>query len=260
MQIEVVEAEVTLTNPSQVITGASFDIGWSNTTNSADFITIVPMGADMGKVGSHVRSRDDSEGQLTAPATPGLYEVRYVLEEGRTVQASVQIEVVEAEIGILGLGMVRSGADVDVTWSSTINAADFVTIVPMGADVGSIDIHIRTRDEAHGRMNAPDEPGMYELRYVLEEGRGTLATAPHLHARTSRTSAGFWFNLSVASRQCRSQCLKTPVFNEGNFAPDALLLCIDMSVLDRSDSFQSLKSCYCGSQGPEALSVPEQSL
>ena len=50
------------------------------------------------------------------------------------------------------------------------------------------------------------------------------------------------------------------LIDEGNFAPDTLFLYTDMSILDRSNGFHSLKSCFCGSQGPEALSVPEQSL
>ena len=178
LQIEVVEAQVNLTSQAQVTTGAVFDFGWNTSINSADFITIVPMGADAGTVHNHIRVQDNSEGRLTAPGTPGLYELRYVLEEGRRTRASVQVEVIEAEIGMSGPGTVRAGTNVDVTWSSTINVADFITIVPLGADAGTVRTHIRAGEVTQGRMTAPDEPGMYELRYVLEEGRRTLARAP----------------------------------------------------------------------------------
>ncbi len=175
--IEVVEAEVTVSGPEQVTNGATFEFSWSGTINGQDFLTIVPMGADERTVESHLRAKDNSEGRLTAPGTPGLYELRYVLEEGRRVLASASVEVVEAEIGISGPGTVRAGADVDVTWSSTVNAHDFITIVPAGADAGTVADHIRTRSTIQGRLKAPEQTGLYEIRYVLDEGRVTLASA-----------------------------------------------------------------------------------
>ena len=176
--VELVEAQVEITAPEQATTGAIFDVAWSKTINGSDYITIVPAGADEGSRSNHIRAGSDSEGSLTAPSEPGLYEVRYVLEEGKKTLAIAAVEVVEAEIGISGPGIVRAGTDVDITWSSTINRQDYVTIVPAGADEGARDTHLRTGDKTKGRLTAPTEPGLYEIRYVLEEGKKTLATAP----------------------------------------------------------------------------------
>ncbi|TCT41848.1 vWA domain-containing protein [Martelella mediterranea] len=176
--VEVVEAEVTLTGPEQVTTGSVFDFSWSGSINGRDFITIVPASADEGTANDYIRVKDASEGRLTAPGTPGLYELRYALEQGRRTLASVPVEVVEAEVGIAGPGTVRAKSDVDVSWSGSINGRDFVTIVPMGADEGTANDYIRVKDASEGRLTAPDTPGLYELRYVLEQGRRTLASAP----------------------------------------------------------------------------------
>ncbi|GAW36256.1 von Willebrand factor type A domain protein [Roseovarius sp. A-2] len=176
--VEVVEAEVTLTGPEQVTTGAIFDFSWSGSINGRDFITIVPAGADEGTANDYIRVKDASEGRLTAPGTPGLYELRYALEQGRRTLASAPVEVVEAEVGIAGPGTVRAKSDVDVSWSGSINGRDFVTIVPMGADEGTANDYIRVKEASEGRLTAPDTPGLYELRYVLEQGRRTLASAP----------------------------------------------------------------------------------
>ncbi|HLW28745.1 MAG TPA: hypothetical protein VKY54_13510, partial [Kiloniellales bacterium] len=156
----------------------AFDVSWRGTINSSDFITIVPAGSEEGKVEGHIRVRDHSEGRLTAPGTPGLYELRYVLEEGRRTLASEIVEVAEAEVVLAGPSTVRAGAAVDVTWSNTINASDFITIVPAGSDEGTVNSHIRARDNSEGRLTAPDAPGLYEVRYVLEAGRRTLAASP----------------------------------------------------------------------------------
>lgn len=107
-----------------------------------------------------------------------MYELRYVLDTGRDTLASAPIEVIEPEIGISGPGTVRAGTEIDVAWSSNVNSRDYITLVPMGADQGTFADYIRVGDVTQGRLTAPDEPGLYELRYVLEQGRGTLASAP----------------------------------------------------------------------------------
>jgi Ca-activated chloride channel family protein len=141
-------------------------------------MTIVPAGADTGLRRNHIRTRDKNSGRLIAPAEPGLYEVRYVLEEGKKTIGKADIEVVEPEVSISGPGIVRAGTTMDITWSSTIHRQDFVTIVPTGAAEGTrtSDHHLRTGDKTEGRLKAPSEPGLYEIRYVLEEGKKMLAS------------------------------------------------------------------------------------
>ncbi|WP_417244551.1 vWA domain-containing protein [Celeribacter sp.] len=176
--VELVEAGVTVTAPEQVTTGAVFDVSWDMTVNAVDYVTIVPADADEGTRQNHIRARDGLSGKLTAPATPGLYEVRYVLDEGDRTIGVASVELVEPEVGISGPGIVRAGTQVDIVWSSVINPVDYVTIVPAGADEGARQTHLRVRDKTEGRLKAPEETGLYEIRYVLEEGRRTLASAP----------------------------------------------------------------------------------
>ena len=176
--IEVVEATIEVTGPEQVTTGAAFDVSWSQTIHGSDMVAIVPVGADEGTRNNYLRVGDETEGSLTAPAEPGLYELRYILDEGSKTQATAPIEVVEAEIGISGPGTVRVETDVDISWSMTIASSDMVAIVPVGADEGTRNIYLRTGDETEGRLTAPAEPGLYEIRYILDEGYKTIATAP----------------------------------------------------------------------------------
>ena len=176
--IEIVEAEVDVTGPAQATTGAAFDVAWSKTISPTDMITIVPVGTDEGTRHNYRRTGNDTEGSLTAPAEPGLYELRYMLDEGKKTLATAPIEIVEPEIGISGPAIVRAEANVDISWSSTINSTDMVTIVPAGADEGTRNIYTRTGNATDGRLKAPTETGLYEIRYVLDEGKKTLASAP----------------------------------------------------------------------------------
>ncbi|WIY52235.1 VWA domain-containing protein [Devosia sp. YIM 151766] len=173
-----VEAEIELTAPASVTTGASFSVSWSASIHPEDYVTIVPAGADAGAYTNYQRVRSDTENRLTAPADPGLYEVRYVLREGGRTLASAPVEVVEAEIGIAAPEQVTTGASFSVSWSASVHPEDYVTIVPAGADAGAYTNYQRVRGDTENRLTAPADPGLYEARYVLREGGRTLASAP----------------------------------------------------------------------------------
>src|SRR5690606_32609214 len=113
---------------------------------------------------------------LTAPAEPGLYEVRYVLREGARTAASAPVEVVEADVSVSGPEVVRAGTSLRVSWTAVIHPEDYITIVPSGADEGKYGEFIRVMHTLQGDIGAPQVPGLYELRYVLHEGVRTLAS------------------------------------------------------------------------------------
>jgi Ca-activated chloride channel homolog len=174
--VEVVEAETSISAPETVITGASFSVSWSASVHPQDYVTIVPAGADDGTYTDYRRVRDDTESSLVAPADPGLYEVRYVLNEGSRTLASTSIEVLEAEVILNGPDLARAQTPLRISWSVAIHPQDYITIVPAGADEGNYQDYIRVRDNLEGDVNAPAEPGLYEIRYVLQEGASTVAS------------------------------------------------------------------------------------
>lgn len=174
--VEVVEAEVTISAPDEVTTGARFTVSWSSSVHRQDYVTIVPAGADDGSYTNYQRVRDDTENSLTAPAEPGLYEVRYVLDEGSRTLASRPVEVVAAEVVLDAPDMARTQSPLRISWSMAIHPQDYITIVPAGADEGTYQDYIRVRTDLEGDMNAPAEPGLYEIRYVLQEGDRTVSS------------------------------------------------------------------------------------
>ncbi|MCK0165194.1 VWA domain-containing protein [Marinobacter sp. S6332] len=204
--VEVVRAETSVSGPEKVTVGATFDVSWSTPVNDKDFINLVPVGAGEGSLGNYIRTKNKMEGSLTAPGEPGLYELRYMLEAGRKTLASSPVEVVSAEIEISGPDIARAQTDVDVTWSGTVNTRDFIVLVPFGADEGSLGTYIRAKNKTEGRLEAPDEPGLYELRYVLEVGRKTLATAP-LEVVSADTPLNGSVDLVVPSKASKGEVI-----------------------------------------------------
>ena len=158
--------------PATVVTGASFTVSWSSSVHPQDYVTIVPAGADEGSYTNYQRVREDTENSLIAPADPGLYEVRYVLNEGARALASTPVEVIEAEIAVSAPETVTTGANFTVSWSASNHPQDYVTIVPAGADEGTYTNYQRVREDTENSLIAPADPGLYEVRYVLNEVRG----------------------------------------------------------------------------------------
>ncbi|WP_162140975.1 VWA domain-containing protein [Fodinicurvata sediminis] len=175
-EIEITEPEATVSAPGSAIVGSSFPVSWTGNVHPRDYVTIVPMGAEDDAYLDYVRVNDDNEGKLQAPAETGLYEVRYILNEGRQPLASTEIEIVEAGMELSGPDTIRAGDEITVSWSGTVpHPRDYVTVVPMGAEEGSYGEYERVQSKDEAKLPAPAETGMYEIRYILNEGKRTLA-------------------------------------------------------------------------------------
>lgn len=177
-QVEVTPPQVVLQIPQTALTGAEFDVSWAGTVNPQDYINIVPIGAAEGQFGNYVPVRDQSTAKLKAPAEPGLYEVRYVLREGSKTAASATMEITAPVVSVSGPDRVLTGEKFTVSWTGTVNAQDYVAIVPAGSKDGVFGNYIPVRDKDAGTLTAQADPGLYELRYILREGSKTLASAP----------------------------------------------------------------------------------
>ncbi|MEM7318899.1 MAG: hypothetical protein AAF408_07735, partial [Pseudomonadota bacterium] len=175
--IEITRPSVTLGADEQVQTGAKFRVSWSPTINKRDYVAIVPTGSDPGTFGNYQVVSGKSETTLSAPADPGLYELRYILNVDKSTVASMQIEVTDPQVVLQVPDTALTGANFDVSWSGAVNSQDYINIVPMGADEGKFGNYIVVRDNSKGAVKAPAEPGLYEIRYVLREGSKTLARA-----------------------------------------------------------------------------------
>jgi Ca-activated chloride channel family protein len=169
----VVEAEVNISAPDIVRAGTPIKISWSDTVATNDYYTIVPAGADEGKTGDRDLVQDKGEGSLTAPAEPGLYEVRYVLREGMKTLASAPLEVVGADAPLddgAGLSVPKTaapGETISISWSGESDSADqrislarkdqpdfsWIDAQPVGEE--------KTMD-----LTMPDEAGFYEVRFL----------------------------------------------------------------------------------------------
>src|SRR5690606_5962203 len=149
----------TVSAPATVTFGTEFTVTWGETVNPRDWVAIAPVGADVGTYTAYRRVGNDDSISLRAPAEPGLYEVRYVLDEGSRLLASTPVEVIEEEQTVSAPATVTFGTEFSVTWGETVHPRDWVAIAPVGADVGTYTAYRRVGSDDSISLRAPAEPG-----------------------------------------------------------------------------------------------------
>lgn len=176
--IELTEASLIISGPESAAAGANVAVEWTDTIHPRDLVTIAPIDAADSAVGDYRRVGNSLAVSLQAPAEPGDYELRYVLESDGRVMARAAIRIVEQAMRVSGPESAVAGSSVSIEWSDAVHPRDLVTIVPSGAPVDAYGEYRRVSNAASGTLQAPAEPGDYEIRYLLEESGEAVASAP----------------------------------------------------------------------------------
>jgi Ca-activated chloride channel family protein len=148
--------------PAQTLVGSAFTVSWEGEGLAPrDYVTIVPADAEDGAYADYDRLENRTEGELRAPAEPGLYEVRLQLDAGDRVLARTPVEVVDADVTVSAPAQVVVGSAFPVTWQGEgLHPRDYVTIVPAGSADGTYADYDRMQGRSEGELRAPAEPGL----------------------------------------------------------------------------------------------------
>ncbi|HYF55919.1 MAG TPA: VWA domain-containing protein [Salinarimonas sp.] len=185
--IAVTAASAAVSAPGRAGAGSTIEVeakgppGGPNT-----FVGIVKRGAPPSDYigGSYEAPSETGRVALRVPGDPGAYEIRYVLDapDGYRVLATAALTVEAAVARVAAPDRARRGGRVPVTFDGPKGQGDFVTIVRAGADPSD---YLDYRDAHAGpaiALEAPSEPGAYEVRYVMaapgDTGHVVLARRP----------------------------------------------------------------------------------
>jgi len=165
---------VSVKGPETANAGHIIQVDWLGPNERGDYI-------EVGKVGEKrwiniARTSRGSPAELQMPTQPGEYELRYVLDQDKTPLATQPITVVEPVVTITAPDETGAGETISVEWVGPNAPQDFIEVVESGNDKWHKFTY--TREGSPLQIQMPPEPGNYELRYVLHQGRTTLATRP----------------------------------------------------------------------------------
>ena len=172
-------AEATVSTVASVPIGTVFEIEWTGPAGKEDYIDVMAAGDDhtTGEA-SYEWARDGSPAMMTAPGEPGEYNVRYVRDtpKGREVLASVPLSVLPAEFSLDGPDSAPMGSMVTVMWTAPdTDGRHYVDIHEKGSTATSGELSYAYTDSGNPvELQAPTEPGEYDLRYVMQAVDGRI--------------------------------------------------------------------------------------
>jgi Ca-activated chloride channel homolog len=170
-KVEVTPASAMVTAPARGMAGTTIQVGFAGTGGGDTFIGVVKKGAEAGSWISGAYERPEGQQvSLRLPSEPGPYEVRFVLEANGTykVLASSPINVEPAVGRVDAPDRIERGSEVTVAFEGPKGDGDFITIVPVGAAPDAFtDYQNALSEKSSVTLQAPDEAGSYEVRYVM---------------------------------------------------------------------------------------------
>jgi len=112
---------------------------------------------------------------ITAPTAPGIYQFRYnsAKQSGAAISADLPIKVSQFSVGTPS-ATVGVNTSMSVSWTAPAGRptgwADIVGLYPAGATNGQPVAYAYTLGATAGTvtLNAPATPGVYELRYAMD--------------------------------------------------------------------------------------------
>ena len=172
--IEVTPVTASVTAPEIAAAGSIVEVPWTGPDYEGDYVA-VSIPKDKGYE-SYTHTRHGSPAQVTLPAEPGTYELRYVMKNGPTIVARTPLTVTAVTAGVTAPADLTAGATVDIDWSGPNNRNDRVAVVPRGEDK-QMD-YAYTRDGTPVEVDLPAKPGEYDLVYIVGQDRSILAREP----------------------------------------------------------------------------------
>ncbi|HSP24240.1 MAG TPA: hypothetical protein VLQ65_03620, partial [Saliniramus sp.] len=162
-----------------IVPDGRFQVAWEGPDNPSDYITIVEAGAPEGTYEDYARTASGNPVQLRAPAEPGEYEVRYVIQQSGRTLAARAVTVGGLEVTLSVNGEVAPGGVVEVEWTGPGRYEDFIQIVPAGsADDAPALRETRSTQGSPLQLFAPPQAGEFELRYRASDSGEVLARIP----------------------------------------------------------------------------------
>jgi Ca-activated chloride channel family protein len=83
--ITVTPYAVTLAAPNSVTHGTKFQVTWTGPNGPSDYITIVAAGSPPGSYNDYAYTTEGTTVTLTAPDTPGAYEIWYASDRVKNI-------------------------------------------------------------------------------------------------------------------------------------------------------------------------------
>ena len=174
--IEVTAAQASLDAADEADSGGLLQVTWTGPNNERDYVAIATPDQPGSGQKSYVYTSAGSPATVRVPDEPGQYEVRYILDRGRTILARRALTVRPVTASLAAADEADSGSTLEVTWTGPNNERDYIAIATPDQPGSAQKSYAYTSDGSPATLNVPDAPGPYEIRYIQNQSRTILAS------------------------------------------------------------------------------------
>jgi Ca-activated chloride channel family protein len=182
VKVNVSAATATVTGPTSVMAGDLIDFVATGPNDPRHWIGFAPAGSGPGEYRDYTRPEASGRtaGSLNAPSEPGDYELRFVLNESEKVAASQPVKVLPAKALLIDPpARVKANQELAIEWSGPRGQRHWIGFLRKGGDTGDYLTYGYLGKPSPVRFRAPDEPGDYELAFVLGGDGGERILVRH---------------------------------------------------------------------------------
>ena len=172
--ITVTPVKSELTIPDNAVAGETISVIWNGPGYSGDFIAVEEVGGD--RYINYTYVTEGSPLGLEMPALPGDYEVRYVMAQNSTIIGREAITVGALKVQLVAEDTATAGTEIVVGWDGPDYPGDYIAISK--PEDGRYETYAATSAGNPVTVRLPDEPGDYEIRYVMRQDSTIVARLP----------------------------------------------------------------------------------
>jgi Ca-activated chloride channel homolog len=173
--IKVTPVLATVEAPESAEIATVFSVKWQGPAYQSDYVSIARSDQDPGGYINYTYTNAGSPLKLQAPSDPGLYEVRYIMGKGNVLLAKTTIQIKGVTASVQAPVAADMAAKFAVSWQGPNNRSDYISIAKADEVPGSYVYYTYTNAGSTLKLQAPSEPGTYEVRYILGQDNKLLA-------------------------------------------------------------------------------------
>lgn len=175
--ITITPVGATLHAPDTAPAGSELVVDWTGPGYRNDYVAIALPEERANKYVSYEYTRDGSPLRVKVPPDPGVYELRYIMQGTERVIVTSRPLVVEPVTATIEAdATAAAGKTLIVHWTGPGYRNDYVCISRVGDS--KYETYEYARSGSPLALSVPSEPGAYEIRYVMGEGRKILTAVP----------------------------------------------------------------------------------
>lgn len=174
--VRVIKGAAQITAPAQALTGELITVQASGPVAEGNWVGIAEQGSPGSSYLDYVYvEQANSRYELKVPANSGTYEIRFIAKEGDKILAQQAVSVRDAPVSITAPNTAAPGSRIKVQTTGPFHASHWIGFAPKGSDVSTyLDYARPTGASSEVELTAPDQPGEYEIRFVLYESARVL--------------------------------------------------------------------------------------